>query len=246
MESRVRKDAVQRNSAGERIAIGDGIDVWQARLDRDADALKQLEALLSPDEIARANRFHFAKDKDHYVIGRGILRELLGKYLGQSPADLEFSYGEHGKPALAGANAAGGLSFNLSHSGELAVYAFGRRRNLGIDVEQIRPEFVSEDIAGRYFSTREVDDLLSLPASERVQAFFRCWTRKEAYIKARGAGLQIPLASFFVSLLPGQPAQFLGGVDSSWHLAALDAGEGYAAALAHDGGPCSIKVAKFV
>lgn len=232
---------MRQNSSSERLTIGNEIHVWQARLDREADALRQLEATLSSDEIARARRFHFERDRNHYIVGRGILRELLGKYLGQDPAALEFSYGEHGKPQLAGANASSGLSFNLSHSGGLAVYAFAKERNLGIDVEQIRPDFVSEDIARRYFSAHEVNDLLSLPVADRTEAFFRCWTRKEAYIKARGAGLQIPLDSFSVSFLPGQPAQFLSGVDSSWQLVELDAGEGYAAALAYDGVPSGVR-----
>jgi 4'-phosphopantetheinyl transferase len=216
--------------------IADEIHVWHAWLDRDAEALKQLESTLSPDEIARANRFHFAKDKNHYIAGRGLLRALLGKYLGEAPVSLEFSYAEHGKPALAGANAASGLSFNLSHSGGLAVYAFAKARNLGIDVERIKPDFVSEDIARRYFSAREVNDLFSLPPEKRPEAFFDCWTRKEAYLKARGAGLQIPLDSFSVSVLPGQPAEFLGGVDLCWHLAVSVPADGYLAAVAYDGG----------
>lgn len=223
--------------------IGDEIHVWHAALDRDAGAVERWASTLSPDEIARANRFHFANDKNHYIVGRGMLRELLGKYLGQVPASLEFSYGEHGKPALAGAHAASGLSFNLSHSGGLVVYAFAKARNLGIDVERIKPDFVSEDIARRYFSAREVNDLLSLPTDEeRPEAFFRCWTRKEAYLKARGAGLQIPLDSFSVSLLPGQPAEFLGGVEPCWNLAAFGLAEGYAAAVAHDGALGAIQI----
>jgi len=234
-------EALERNSLSQWTEIGDEIHVWHAWLDREAEALKQLESTLSPDEIARANRFHFAKDKNHYVAGRGLLRALLGRYLAQAPAGLEFSYGEHGKPALAGAYAAIELSFNLSHSGGLAVYAFAKARNLGIDVERIKPDFVSEDIARRYFSTREVNDLLSLPPEKRPEAFFHCWTRKEAYLKARGAGLQIPLDSFSVTLLPGQPAGFLGGVDSRWCLAAFDPAEGYPAAVVFDGAPCSIQ-----
>jgi len=217
------------------LEIGDEIHVWQAWLDRDADALARFEAMLSPDEIARANRFHFEKDKNHYIMARGVLRDLLGRYLGHTPTVIEFSYGEHGKPALGGPQATSGLSFNLSHSAGLAVYAFARERNLGIDVERIRPDFVSEDVARRYFSAHEVKELLSLPAKERTMAFFRCWTRKEAYIKARGAGLHIPLDSFSVTLLPGKPAQFVGGVESCWHLASLDSAEGYSAALAYNG-----------
>lgn len=226
-------------------AIGDEIDVWQAWLDREADALKHFEATLSADEVARAHRFHFEKDKNHYIVGRGQLRELLGRYLGQAPSALEFSYGEHGKPALGGANAATGISFNLSHSGGLAVYAFAKERNLGIDVERIKPNFVSEDIARRYFSPREVNDLLSRPAEERTEAFFRCWTRKEAYIKARGAGLRIPLDSFSVSLLAGQTVEFVGGAEPHWRLAAFDVPEGYAAAIAYDGPPASLKIKNY-
>src|SRR5580704_11467083 len=108
---------VQRNSSREWREIGDEIQVWHAWLDRDAEVVRQLESILSPDEIARSNRFHFAKDKSHFIAGRGILRELLGKYLEKAPASLEFAYGEHGKPALVGANATSGISFNLSHSG---------------------------------------------------------------------------------------------------------------------------------
>jgi len=233
---------VQRNSFSEWREIGNEIQVWRAWLDRDIEVVRQLESTLSPDEIARSNRFHFAKDKSHFIAGRGILRELLGKYLGKAPASLEFSYGEHGKPALAGANATSGISFNLSHSGGLAVYAFAKARNLGVDVERIKPDFVSEGIARRYFSTREVNDLIGLPPEERPHAFFDCWTRKEAYLKARGVGLQIPLDSFSVSLLPGQPAEFLGGVESCWHLAALPSVEGYAGALVYDGTSCPIQI----
>ena len=223
------------------LVVGDEIHVWQAWLDRGAEEVQRLESFLSPEEIARANRFHFEQDRNHYIVGRGLLRELLSKYLDQAPSALEFSYGEHGKPTLAGAAASSGLSFNLSHSGGLAVYAFARERSLGVDVERVKPDFASEDIARRYFSAREVNDLVTLPIAERTEAFFRCWTRKEAYIKARGEGLRIPLDGFSVSFLPNQPAQFLGGVESCFHLAALDSPEGYAAALVYNGVPTVIK-----
>ena len=223
------------------LALGDEIHVWQAWLDRGAEEVQRLESFLAPEEIARAHRFHFERDRNHYVVGRGLLRELLGRYLGQAPSALEFSYGEQGKPALAGAAASSGLSFNLSHSGGLAVYAFARERSLGVDVERVKPDFASDDIARRYFSTREVNDLLALPIAERTEAFFRCWTRKEAYIKARGEGLRIPLDGFSVSFLRNQSAQFLGGVESCWHLAALNPPEGYAAALVYNGVPTVIK-----
>jgi 4'-phosphopantetheinyl transferase len=228
-------------SSTEREQLGNEIHVWQAGLDREAAELGQLEATLSPDETARADRFHFANDRSRFVAARGLLRELLGAYLQQSPAGLEFSYGQHGKPALSGTSASGELCFNLSHSSGLAVYAIARSRTLGIDVEHLRADSAGEDIARRYFSGREVSDLQTLAADERVEGFFRCWTRKEAYLKATGMGLQIPLDSFSVSLLPGQPAEFLGGVDPRWHLAAHQPAADYASAVVYDGAPCSIQ-----
>jgi 4'-phosphopantetheinyl transferase len=222
-------------------SIGDEIHVWQAALDREEKILGRLESTLSPEEKARADRFHFANDMNRFVVARGLLRELLGEYLDQSPLSLEFSYGKHGKPSLSGGNGSSGLCFNLSHSAGMVVYAIARERNLGIDVEHVRPESAGEDIAKRYFSTNEVNDLQTLPPEERVEGFFHCWTRKEAFLKATGMGLQIPLDSFAVSLLPGKPAQFLNGVEPRWHLAAYHPAEGYVAAVVYDGVPSSIK-----
>jgi 4'-phosphopantetheinyl transferase len=221
--------------------IGDEIHVWHAELDREEKVLGRLESSLSPEENARADRFHFVNDRNRFVVARGLLRELLGKYLQQAPPDLEFSYGQHGKPSLSGRNASSGLFFNLSHSAGLVVYAIARERNLGIDVEHVRPESAGEDIAKRFFSACEVNELQTLPPEERVQGFFHCWTRKEAYLKATGMGLQIPLDSFAVSLLPGEPAQFLDGVEPRWHLAAHHPAEGYVAAVVYNGAPCSLK-----
>jgi 4'-phosphopantetheinyl transferase len=174
-------------------------------------------------------------------VGRGLLRELLGKYHRQEPAGLEFSYGPYGKPSLSGANASSGLSFNLAHSGNLAVLAISKERNLGIDIELIKPESSGDDIARRYFSAREATELLALPPEERIEAFFHCWTRKEAYLKATGMGLQTPLDSFSVSLTPGQPAHFLGGVEPRWNLASFQPADGYVAAIVYDGALCPIQ-----
>ncbi len=226
-------------------SIGDEIHVWHAALDRDEKTLAQLESSLSREEKTRADRFHFANDRNRFVAARGQLRELLGKYLRQAPASLEFSYGKHGKPFLPGETASSELSFNLSHSASLAVYAIAKGRNLGIDVEHVRPESAGEDIARRFFSAREVSDLQSLPAEARVEGFFHCWTRKEAYLKATGMGLQIALDSFAVNLLPDKPVQFLSGVEPHWHLAAYHPAEGYVAAVVYDGAPCSLKYFSF-
>jgi 4'-phosphopantetheinyl transferase len=232
---------VRQISSTEYGRIGDDIHVWQAALDREENFLRQAEATLSPEEKARADRFHFANDRNRFVAARGLLRELLGRYLQQAPAALEFSYGQHGKPALSEREASSGLCFNLSHSAGLAVYAIAKGRNLGIDVEHVQPESAGDDIAQHYFSARELSDLRTLPPEARVAGFFHCWTRKEAYLKATGMGLQIPLDSFSVSLSPEKPAQFLGGVDPRWHMAALRPADGYVAAVVYDGAPCSIK-----
>jgi len=220
--------------------IGGQIHVWSAALDREPNDLQRLEASLSREEKARANRFHFLRDKNHFIAARGLLRELLGGYLRRAPAEIEFSYGPHGKPFLSPASGSTGLCFNLSHSSGLAVFAFAHERNLGIDVELVRPDYAEEDIARRYFAVQEVNDLQSLPPEMRDQGFFNCWTRKEAYLKARGMGLRIPLDSFAVSLSPDRPAQFLGGVEPCWHLAAYRPAEGYVGAVVYDGAPSSI------
>jgi 4'-phosphopantetheinyl transferase len=211
------------------------VHIWRASLRLDAAVLRRLEAHLSPDERSRAERFHFDRDRDRFVGARGILRELLGSYLNRDPAELELSYGPQGKPAVRNNDPQERIQFNLSHSHDLAVYAFARNRELGIDVEPIRPEFAGENIAERHFSAREVDEWHGLPSELRSEAFFLCWTRKEAYVKARGEGLQIPLASFSVTLTPGQPEQ-LQSIDSArWHLHSFRPAPGYAAAVVSEG-----------
>jgi len=188
------------------------IHVWRASLSADDATLRSLEATLADQERERARRFIFARDRDRYVAARGVLRDLLGKYLRRAPESIEFAYGPFGKPVIASAASRPEIRFNLSHSHGLVVVAIGREREVGIDVELIRPDFASEAIAKRYFSAKEIDELSKLPPELRTEGFFLCWTRKEAYIKAKGDGLQIPLDSFDVSLSPGRPAT-LSSVD---------------------------------
>ena len=188
------------------------IHVWCASLATDETTLQRLESTLADQERERARRFIFERDRDRYIAARGILRDLLGKYLHCAPRSIEFVYGPYGKPALASDALRPAICFNLSHSHGLAAVAIGQEREVGIDVELIRAEFASEAIAKRYFSAREIDELSRLPAELRTEGFFLCWTRKEAYIKAKGDGLQIPLDSFDVSLSPGRPAT-LSSVD---------------------------------
>ena len=219
------------------------VHVWFADLNQhSADNLKPL---LAPDEAARADRFHFDKDRNHYVVARALLRKLLAAYLGANAAELQFTYAEKGKPSLR-VPSQSLLNFNLAHSHGKAVYAFASGRELGTDLEFIREEFAGEDIAERFFSSAEIESLRSVPADLTKQAFFNCWTRKEAYIKARGEGLSMPLDVFDVSLEPGEPAVFLRNHKepreaSRWSMRALTAPEGYVAALVVEGHSWELK-----
>lgn len=221
--------------------LADGeVHLWRASLAQTPDALRELRSTLAPDESAKAARYHFQRDRDHYIAARGLLRRLLGRYLTRSPQSLRFSYGAYGKPSLEAASGAEDLRFNVSHSHELVLYAFARGRDVGVDIEHMRADLAGEEIAARFFSTHEVGMLRTLPAEARTQAFFNCWTRKEAYIKARGEGLSHPLDQFDVSLIPGEPAALLGTRGdpqelTRWSLRALDVGEDYAAAVVVQG-----------
>ena len=215
--------------------------VWRASLDLAAPRAAALYATLSADERERAARFHFERDRGRFIAARGFLRELLAGYLDHPPASLRFSYGPRGKPALAAPSA--NISFNLSHTHGLALFAFARDAALGVDIEHVRAGFATEDIAERFFSPREQSSLRALPAAQRAEGFFNGWTRKEAYIKATGDGLAIPLDSFDVTLAPGELPRLLAvratdAPASRWSLYALAPGPDFAAALVVDG-PCS-------
>lgn len=187
------------------------VHVWVASLDRTEIERSQLVSILSDEEMDRAARFHFDRDRFHYIAGRGILRQLIGRYLNVHPAQLAFTYGEHGKPALTESfqSATQQFEFNLSHSHGMALYAFTMNRPVGVDIEQIRPLPDAHAIAERFFSAREYKQFTAVSPSLQPQAFFNCWTRKEAYIKAIGDGLTCPLDAFDVTLTPGLPAQLL-------------------------------------
>jgi 4'-phosphopantetheinyl transferase len=221
------------NTADAILAEGE-VHVWRAHLDCGAAALERYHASLSADEKDRAGRFRFDKDRNSFVATRGILRDLLGKYAGRAPAEIEFEYGERGKPSLR-ANDHSNVQFNVSGSHGLALFGFALGRQLGIDVELIRPDFVAEKIAARYFAPREVEELRSLPPSQLAEGFFRGWTRKEAYIKARGEGMRISLNSFSISLTPGQPATLQCEDCERWSLYSLEPGENYEGALVAEG-----------
>jgi 4'-phosphopantetheinyl transferase len=212
------------------------VHVWRAELDLAPERVSVLERTLAPDELARANRFRFSADRVHFIVGRGALRDILGRYLGLAPERVRFSYLPRGKPVLAELS----LQFNLAHSGGVALYAVARGRRVGVDVERIRPDVPCEKLAARFFSPHEQEQLRALPAEARVGAFFACWTRKEAYVKARGDGLALGLSQFAVSLAPGEPASlvetaFDPAEAGRWSLREIEVGPGYVAALAVEG-----------
>jgi 4'-phosphopantetheinyl transferase len=211
------------------------VHVWRAYLDYGEAALRQFEATLAPDEIARANRFLFQRDRNSFVATRGILRELLGRYVNRSPGQIEFDYCPKGKPLLR-EPLESPVQFNVSHSHGLALLTFALGRHLGVDVELVRPDFSSDEIAAKFFSTQEVIELQALPPSLRTEGFFLCWTLKEAYVKARGEGLQIPLDSFHVSFTPGQPERLQSSDSFRWSVRSLRPAPRYVGALVGEGG----------
>ena len=199
------------------------VHVWYAWLDRTPEETRQLSETLSIEEQERADRFRFQQDHDRFIVRRGILRAILSRYLGNEPARVQFKTSPYGKLALSNplppvdtgraANAAlnqfSSLCFNLSHSQGVALYAIAPGREVGIDVEIIRPNFDYLAVARRFFSPHEQAALGALPPAQQARAFFACWTRKEAYIKAHGEGLSLPLEQFDVSLAPGEGARLL-------------------------------------
>ncbi len=216
------------------------VQIWRTTLDAPEETIQRLHRLLTPDEQQRAARFHFQKDRNHYTVARGVLRLILGRYLNCAPELLRFTYTSHGKPDLSPDSGGDWLAFNLSHSGTMALYGITLKRRIGVDIEYIRPDTASAEIAERFFSAREVAALRALPVAVQHEAFFNCWTRKEAYIKAIGEGLSHPLDKFVVSLAPGEPARLLETMPdpeeaARWTFQALDVAPGYKAALAVEG-----------
>ncbi|MGD0568944.1 MAG: 4'-phosphopantetheinyl transferase superfamily protein [Candidatus Sulfotelmatobacter sp.] len=214
----------------------DEVQLWRVDLEAIGPDELRWQKVLSSDESTRAFRFHFSRDRRRYAASRALLRMILAAYLAVDPAELSFSYSDKEKPSLGAAHSGSGVTFNISHSGGIALLAFTRRREIGVDVEQIRSDFDLEGIAQRFFSAHEQQELFALPSEERANGFFRCWTRKEAYIKATGDGLSLPLTQFDVSinaskenaLLATRPDRSEAG---RWQMREVPAGPGFVAAL---------------
>ena len=213
------------------------IHLWYAQPLERRVLLPDLRALLSADEDDRRARLRFEADRQDFVFARGMLRTLLAAYLETDPRCMQFQYSEHGKPSLAGPDAKNELQFNLSHTQGAVLLAICRRRAIGADIERVREDFSVQEIAQRFFSLAERQALMRLPEAERRPAFFRCWTSKEAFLKARGHGLSFPLDHFDVSV--GSDEAEVGLTTRpdprearDWQILQAPAPEGYAAAVA--------------
>jgi 4'-phosphopantetheinyl transferase len=211
------------------------VHVWRASLDVDSAVQERLSVLLSRAERERAARFAFTRDRNRFIVARAILRQLLGGYLREPSQGVVLETLAHGKPILAATSRIPGLRFNLSHSHRFALFAFCLQREVGIDLEEIKPQVVFEGIESRYFSPDERAELETLHPDLRPEGFFLCWTRKEAYLKATGEGLKVPLESFSVSLTPGKPAVLRSSDEQRWSVYSIPPPTGFAAALVAEG-----------
>lgn len=209
------------------------VHVWKVNLESPAHPLVFYDTILSAEERERADRFYFEKDKNHYTVGRASLRLLVGRYLSLDPASIQFELSEFGKPGYPNSS---DLQFNISHSGGLALMGFTVQSEIGVDLEKINPEIEIQKIASRFFAPSEQEEILQLPITQQAAAFYRCWTSKEAFIKAHGQGLSLPLDQFEVEVHPEKPAA-LKAVHwdpklAEWDLQGLLPGHGYLGALA--------------
>jgi 4'-phosphopantetheinyl transferase len=230
----------------DQIVADNEVHVWRAQLELPSSQVQRLRDHLTEDELERANRFSFEVDRQRFIAARGILRSILGRYITIYPGHLRFSYNQYGKPFLAPQFSSYLLNFNLCHSGSMALYAITRNMEIGVDVERVRSDFEYEEIAKRFFSVNEAAILRTIPTETRLEAFYTCWTRKEAYIKAHGKGLSLPLDSFDVSCAPWEPPMLLIAKDdpqerSLWTLLDLKPGPGYVGALAVKGVGCRFR-----
>ena len=215
----------------------DGIELWLVAGTGIEAERSALYDLLSEDERERASRFAVEDARRSFIVSRGILRTVLGDALGCAPETISFGEGEHGKPFLSGAHAESGVEFNVSHSGQVFLYAMSRGRAVGVDVEWKKESLAVEKLARRYFAAEEARRLLEeAPSEERLDNFYRCWTRKEAYLKARGTGLTTKLHAFEVTFLPDVPPAMLhtevdGEDPATWRVFDVPVPDGYVAAL---------------
>lgn len=236
-----RSPTASRPLVAKTSVASDTVEIVVAKLDAGVDALRASAALLSDEEQQRASRFVFDHDRRRFVAARARLRQLLAARLNVRPESVELVYGAHGKPTLARHFADPDLRFNVSHCEDIAVYAFARGREIGIDVETVRVIRDAADVAARFFSRLENEAYLALDPGNRPLGFFTCWTRKEAFIKAIGEGLSHPLDEFDVSLAPDEPARLLriGSTPwdrCGWRMEGFSPAPGFVAAVVFENG----------
>jgi 4'-phosphopantetheinyl transferase len=216
--------------------MSDIVDIYLMDLDRAESDLDRLSTLLDRAETERAGQFRFPRDRRRYIARHGRLRELLSQYVGLSPGSIRFVCNQFGKPSVRDSD----LQFNLSHSNDVCLVAVARGQELGCDIEWCDPAFPSAQIARAFFSPAEAGALAELDRDQQLEAFYNCWTRKEAYIKARGYGVSLPLDSFEVSLVPGRPAALLRGCDG-WSVQGFEPAAGFQAAVVAKGDDWNLK-----
>jgi 4'-phosphopantetheinyl transferase len=235
------------NKTSDEYLISPGqVHVWFAFLDVNSFQIKKMLATLSVDEHERAMRFHFEKDKDRFIAAHGILRNLLGKYLEMNPSMIQFEYNSNGKPLLKPNQGSSILDFNLSHSGTIAVYAISCCGKIGVDIELIRHDIEVMEIGKRFFSEAEFNILKRFQHDKIHELFFQFWTRKEAILKAMGAGISFPMKKINVSLInENGMLPYDDHVNIRWYLHDLFPYPGYAAAIAIEGGRCDISCMNF-
>ena len=222
--------------APSRPTIRDELHLWRVELEIHPHQIEPLERTLSSTEHERAQRFRFPQHRRRFVVRRGVLRDVLGRYLSVAPERIEFEKNRYGKLSVIGQETPNEIRFNLSHSADLATIALTRGREVGVDIEQIKPERATSQIARRFFASSETKAITALPSDEQTVAFFRCWTRKEAYIKAKGQGLSLPLSSFEVTVAANQPPalqQVSGDSDEilRWTMGTFDPGPSFLGAF---------------
>ncbi len=210
------------------------VHVWCGNLDVLFQTVADIQRVLSEDEHKRANRFRFEKDHNRFVVGRAVLRHLLGHYVGQNPKDLMFVYGPHGKPALN--DVFKPITFNISHSHGMGLWAFGLGQPIGVDVEWVHRKADVKKLGKRFFSQREWADLCTLSNDALLAGFFQCWTQKEAFVKALGDGLSFSLKAFDVTVTGPAALHRLEGVENpDWVLHLLNPAPAFVGALATQG-----------
>lgn len=221
------------------------VHTWRVWLDLSSHEIDTMQVTISEPEMDRAEKFHFLKDRNRFIAAHSYLRQILAKYLELEPEEIRYTYNEHGKPEFDSDFSQ--MRFNLSHSEFIGLIAVSKMSRIGIDIERIKQQVNIEEIAKRFFSSGETKKILSLSESERNEAFFRCWTQKEAYIKALGVGMLMSLNQFEVSFEPGIPPKIKHidgdeGEAARWNMYHINPNEGFIGALVVEGKPTDVKL----